>query len=179
MTETAAPAPATPKAKKPAKAKKPSTHPGYSEMVKQAITSLSEKNGSSRQAIVKYILKNFKLSTNEKAVTVQTKMALRRDVASGVLKQSKGTGASGSFKIGAKKEEKKAKAKKSTKSKVKPKAAKKSPKKPTNKSKKVKKPRAPKPQKSKSPKKAAKRVAKPKKVTKPKKAKATKKAAKK
>ena len=38
--------------------KKPAEHPKYSEMIAAAIVALKERNGSSRQAIVKYIAKN-------------------------------------------------------------------------------------------------------------------------
>ena len=49
----------TPKAAKKkaaAKPKKPAAHPKYSEMIQQAVTSLKERGGSSRQAILKYVL---------------------------------------------------------------------------------------------------------------------------
>lgn len=85
----------TPKAKKPA-AKKPASHPTYSSMIVDAIKALKERTGSSRQAIVKYITANNKVGEN---VNVQTKLALKRAVASGLIKQVKGTGASGSFKV--------------------------------------------------------------------------------
>src|SRR6218665_1684072 len=44
-----------------AKKKTPADHPKYSEMTRLALTSLKERGGSSRQAILKYILKNFKV----------------------------------------------------------------------------------------------------------------------
>ena len=149
------PAPAP--AKKATKPKDSPAHPKYSEMVTEAVTSLKERGGSSRQAILKYICKNFNVGDNEIAVNARVKTALRSGVKNEVLKQSKGTGASGSFKLGEA-------AKKAPKPKVvKPKAAK---------PKKVKTPvKAAKPKKTKkSPKKAD----KPKKVKKsvtPKKAK--------
>ncbi|ELU00319.1 hypothetical protein CAPTEDRAFT_165663 [Capitella teleta] len=152
---------AAPKAKKAAKPKKPAAHPKYSEMVQAAVTSLKERGGSSRQAILKYIVKNFNVGTEEKTVNTHLKLALRAGVAKGTLKQSKGTGAAGSFRMGEVKAEKPKKA-------TKPKAAAK-PKKAA-----AKKPKAKKSAKT-TPKKAA---AKPKKAAKksPKKA-ATKKAA--
>ena len=85
--------------KKKTVTKKPAEHPKYSEMIVKAITELKERNGSSRQAIVKYIKANFKVG--EKAENM-TKLALKKGVASGILKQVKGTGASGSFKLGEK-----------------------------------------------------------------------------
>lgn len=158
-----APAPVQKAAKKKAsKPKKPSSHPKYSEMIKQAITCLKERGGSSRQALLKYIVANFNVGKDEKTVNNHLKLALRAGVKNNTLKQSKGTGASGSFRLGDKSEKvKKAKAKKVKK----PKAAKpKSPakakktkaKKPAG-EKKAKKPAA---KKAKSPAKKAKSPAK-------------------
>lgn len=175
MADTAAPV-ATPKpAKKKAaaKPKKPADHPKYSQMIQEAVKSLKERGGSSRQAILKYVMANFKVG-DEKQANTHLKMALKAGVKNGALKQSKGTGASGSFRLGEKKAEKKPK--KATKPKAaKPKKAKspKKAKKPAAKKPAAKKPaakKAAKPKKAKTPKKAA---AKPKKATKsPKKAKA-------
>ena len=168
MSDDAAPAPAPAKApakpktpkKKSSKPKVPAAHPKYNEMVKQAVSALKERGGSSRQAILKYIIKNFKVG-NEKTANTHLKLALRAGVKNGSLKQSKGSGASGSFKLGTveKKPKKAAKAKKPKSDK--PKTAKKPA------AKKAKKPAA---KKAKSPKKAAKpkKTAKPKKATKPK-----------
>merc|ERR1712048_588066 len=123
------------KAKKPAAPKKPAEHPKYAVMVAAAITSLKERGGSSRQAILKYISANYKVGDNPTAVNARVKTALKAGVKSGAIKQAKGTGASGSFKLGEKpKAEKKAKKvvkkPKSPKKAAKPKkaAAKKSPK---------------------------------------------------
>ena len=152
MAESAAPAKkAAAKAKKPAK---PSTHPKFSEMITAAITALKSKKGVSAAAIKKYILANYKVEA--KSVGTFTKVALKRLVASGAVKQVKGTGASGSFKLAekAEKPKKKVAAKKATKS---PKKATKSPKKAVKKTttKKAKKPAA-----KKSPKKTVKKAAK-------------------
>lgn len=154
----AAPAPVvakSPKKKAAAKPKKPAAHPKYSDMIRQAITGLKERGGSSRQAILKYIMKNFNVGKDEKTVNSHLKLSLRAAIKNGSLKQNKGSGASGSFSIGKKAEK---------------------PKKP----KKVKKPKAAKPKKAKKPKaaKKPKSAAKPKKVkaaAKPKKAAAAKK----
>ena len=43
---------------------KPSSHPKYSEMIAMAITALKERTGSSRQAILKYILASFEVNGN-------------------------------------------------------------------------------------------------------------------
>ncbi|XP_063588885.1 histone H1-delta-like [Penaeus indicus] len=82
-------------------AKRPSVkraHPKYSEMVAAALRALKERNGSSRQAILKFILASFQVE-DEKVAGVHLKQALRRGVADGSLQQTKGTGASGSFKL--------------------------------------------------------------------------------
>merc|ERR1712226_209123 len=165
----AAPAKAPAKAKKAAKPKKPAAHPKYIEMITKAITAQKERGGSSRQKILAYVCANFKV--DKAGANTHVKIALRNGVKSGALKQSKGTGASGSFRVGEKnaakkpkkpaakkaKKPKKAAAKKPAAKKAKsPKKAKKSP------AKKAAKPKA-KPAKKaakKSPKKAAKKAAK-------------------
>lgn len=77
-------------------AAKPPAHPKYIDMIAAAVTALKERNGSSRQAIVKYIKANYKVGDS---ADVHVKMALKRGVAGGTLLQPKGTGASGSFKL--------------------------------------------------------------------------------
>ena len=148
------------KKKKAAKPKKPATHPKYSEMIKQALSNLKERGGSSRQAILKYIIANFKVGNDAKIVNSHLKLALRAGVKNGTLKQSKGTGASGSFRLGEKAAAKKPAAKKAKK----PAAKKAEKKKPAAKKAKAKKPAA---KKAKSPKKAAAKKS-PKKASKPK-----------
>lgn len=71
-------------------------HPKYSEMVAAAILALKERNGSSRQAIYKYVKSQYKVGEN---CEVQIKTALKRGVTKGTLVQTKGTGATGSFKL--------------------------------------------------------------------------------
>lgn len=93
MAETSA-APA--KAKKTPKPKKPASHPKYSEMIKAAIVHDASRNGASRQSIQKYVKKNYKVGDN---VDVQIKLALKRLVENGMLRQTRGMGASGSFKL--------------------------------------------------------------------------------
>ena len=90
----------SPKKKVAAKLKKPAAHPKYSEMFGKAIAALKERGGSSRQAILKYIMANFNVGKDAKTVNVHFKLSLRAGVKNKSLKQSKGTGASGSFKIG-------------------------------------------------------------------------------
>ena len=85
-----------PKTSKPKKAKAPAGHPAYNDMVSAAIAALKERNGSSRQKILKYIQSNYKVA---EGFEVHVKMALKRQVQKGVLVQTKGTGVSGSFKV--------------------------------------------------------------------------------
>ena len=188
MADVAAPAksPAK-KAAKPRKPAKPAAHPKYSVMIAAAIASLKERSGSSRQAVLKYILANYKVGNELTKINARVKAALKAGVKAGTLKQAKGTGASGSFRLGEKKVAAVKKPKAATKKPAakKPKAAgaakkAKSPKKAAAKKPKVakspKKVAVKKPQKAKSP--AKKATAKPKKAKTPKKA-AAKKAAKK
>ena len=145
--------------KKKAAAKKPADHPKYLDMIVAAIVALKERTGSSRQAIKKYITANYKVGDS---AGTHLKLALKRGVASGALKQVKGTGASGSFKVA----EKPKPAKKAAKKPAKKPAAKK----PAKKTAAKKKPAAKKPAAKKSkatPKKAAKKPAAKKAAKKP------------
>ena len=155
--------------------KKPMAHPKYIEMVEAAVGSLKERSGSSRQAIEKYIKANYAVADN---AGVHMKQAIKRGVIGGQLKQVKGTGASGSFKLADKpKKAPKKKAltgkKPAAKKAKRPAAAKKAAKKPAAK-KATKKPAA-----KKTPKKAAKKPAKKAAVKKPAAKKVAKKAGKK
>ena len=136
----------SPVKKKPAAPKKPAEHPPYLEMIKAAIVALKERNGSSRQAIEKYIKANYKVGE----VGSHLKTALKRGAASGTLIHTKGVGASGSFKV-PKEEKKKKPAKKP--------AAKKPAKKPAAKKSAAKKPAAKKKTATKSPSKKPKKSA--------------------
>lgn len=174
MSSPAAPSPAKKKAEKKVAAKKVADHPKYVDMIAAAIGSLKERSGSSRQAILKYVTANYKVSDS---ASTHVKLALKRGVAGGQLKQVKGAGASGSFKLAEKpKAVKKAVKKPAAKKPVAKKAKKPAAKKATPK--KAKKPAAKKatPKKTKKP--AAKKAAKkatPKKVVKKKAAKKAKK----
>ena len=97
MSETA-PSPKKAATKVAAKAtpKKPAEHPKYAEMISAAVGALKERKGSSRQAILKYINANYKVG---EGASTHVKLALKRGVAGGTLKQVKGSGASGSFKL--------------------------------------------------------------------------------
>jgi histone H1/5 len=147
VQQQAAPVKVAKQAKKPAasKPKAAAKHPKFREMILEAIKKLGERSGSSRQAIVKYVVSNF--AVDEKAANQHTKLALKAGVKQGWLKQAKGVGASGSFRIGeaAKAAPKKVVKKVAPKPKTaKPKVAKASSK-PKKNVKKVVKPKAPKP----------------------------------
>ena len=158
MSDAAAPAKApAKKAAKPRKPAKPAEHPKYNVMIAAAITALKERGGSSRQAVLKYIMANYKVGNEVTKINARVKSALKAGVKAGTLKQAKGTGASGSFRLG----EKKVAAAKPKKAK-KPKVAAKKPKAAA-----VKKPKSPKKKTAaKKPKSPAKKAAKPKKVAK-------------
>lgn len=100
MTETSAAASLPASAAKAAKAKAPRakpTHPPTNEMVHGAIKGLKERGGSSLIAIKKYIAANYKVDVEKLAPFI--KKALKTGVTSGALVQTKGKGASGSFKL--------------------------------------------------------------------------------
>jgi len=146
-----------PKAVASKKSKAPSNHPKYLEMAESAIGALKERNGSSRQAVHKYILAHFNVGHDVKAVNTHLKQALKRGVALGKLRHVKGQGASGSFKLADSKPVAKPAAVKNPKPSVaaKPKVEKKPKKKSVTKPKKAKEsPKKAKPSKKKSPKKA-------------------------
>merc|ERR1712243_472457 len=128
---------------KVAKPKPAAQHPAYNVMIAAAITALNDKTGSSRGAILKYIIANNKVDATKAAT--QVRLALKRGVAKGVLKTAKDSGkGAGSYKL-----VKNAKPEKAVKKSKKP-AAKKD-KKPA--AKKVKKPAAAKKAKKAAPKK--------------------------
>ncbi|XP_054929441.1 histone H1-like [Dermacentor andersoni] len=185
-TSTAAAAPAaslapqSPKKKAARGAGKPRTtasHPKVSAMVNASIGELKERGGSSLQAIKKHMAATYKVDVEKLSPFIRK--YLKSAVTSGALVQTKGKGASGSFKLAAGAaagEKKKAKAagvvKKAAKKPAK-KTPKKSPKKApkkvaVKKAKPAKKPKAEKkaslPKKPKKP--AAKKAATPKKAAK-------------
>jgi histone H1/5 len=89
--EKAPAAPKAPKSPKPKKAaaKTAGAHPPYLEMVVAAVKALKERSGSSRQAILKYILANYAVGTDPKAANLHLKQALKRGVTTGALKNTK------------------------------------------------------------------------------------------
>ena len=175
-TEAAATPAATPKKTKSTKPKKPKTapqHPKVAEMVNTAISTLKEKGGSSLQAIKKYIASHYKVDVDKLSPFI--KKYLKNAVVSGALVQTKGKGASGSFRTSSQTKEKSSKPKSlapKAKKAVKPASAKK-PAKPKT-PKKAAAAKKPKVKTAKSPKKS--KAVKPK-APKPKKTKAVKKPA--
>merc|ERR1739846_68919 len=120
---------AAPKVKK---AKVPAAHPPYASMITAAIKALGDKKGSSRQAILKYVVVNNKVDAAKAAVRVR--LALKKMIAAKkvVAAAAAGKKGAGSFKLPAKapkvkkaKKPKKPKAKKAAKPKAKKPAAKK------------------------------------------------------
>jgi histone H1/5 len=171
MTDSASPSVAAAKPASPKKAKtaskKPMDHPPVANMVNDAIKALKERGGSSSQAIKKYIAANNKCDVEKLAPFI--KRYLKSAVAKGGLVQTKGKGASGSFKLKEKavstKPKKAAAPKKKAAGEKKPKTPKKkkaAAKKPAG----EKKPKTPKKKKASSP--AAKKPKSAKKATKPK-----------
>merc|ERR1712156_524252 len=150
---------AAPKAKKAAKAKAPAAHPPYATMIAAAIKGLGDKKGSSRQAILKYIVANYKVDAAKAAVRVR--LALKKMIAAKkvVAAAAAGKKGAGSFKLPAKEPKaKKPKAKKPKKVKKAKKPAAKKPKKAAKKPS-AKKPAAKKAAKKPAAKKAAKKPA--------------------
>lgn len=96
-----------------------SNHPPTSEMVDASISTLKERGGSSVAAIKKHIAATYKVDVAKLAPFI--KKYIKGAVVKGHLLQTKGKGASGSFKLSAAKKPKKSAAAAS----VKPKAAKK------------------------------------------------------
>ncbi|KAG8507278.1 Histone H1.1 [Galemys pyrenaicus] len=111
MSETAPPAPAVStlpekpvagkKAKKPAKAvaaaaKKKPAGPSVSELIVQAVSSSKERSGVSLAALKKALAAaGYDVEKNNSRI----KLGLKSLVGKGTLVQTKGTGASGSFKL--------------------------------------------------------------------------------
>jgi histone H1/5 len=69
--------------------KKPSEHPPYLAMIKEAIAQLKERNGSSRQALKKYCKSNFK-GLKDDSFDRLFNSALSKGVKAGELVQPKG-----------------------------------------------------------------------------------------
>nr|VZI04863.1 unnamed protein product [Spirometra erinaceieuropaei] len=94
---TAAPAPVLAVIKVPKTAKKHAARPPFGQMIVEAIGALQGRNGSSRQAILKYIKVHHNMG--EKVAGARLRRALVAATVAGKLVQTKGSGASGSFKL--------------------------------------------------------------------------------
>ncbi|CCD74158.2 Histone H1.2 [Caenorhabditis elegans] len=94
-------APKAPKSKttKEPKAKVAAAHPPFINMVTAAISSLKERKGSSKIAILKYITANYKVGDQLTKINSRLRAALNKGVASKALVQSVGNGASGRFRV--------------------------------------------------------------------------------
>jgi hypothetical protein len=93
------------KKKKVKKPKKPATHPPFKTMITQAIAALKDRLGSSRQAILKFIMeKYFPKDADEAFVRRHLNSALARGHEQKWLHHAPGH--SGSFKLAPKKERK-------------------------------------------------------------------------
>nr|XP_045586920.1 histone H1-like [Procambarus clarkii] len=66
-------------------------------MVLAAVAALKDRKGSSLQAIKKYVVANNKVEAAKIAIYIRR--FLKKAVADGILVQTKGSGASGSFKL--------------------------------------------------------------------------------
>merc|ERR1711963_607168 len=131
------------KTKKAAKPKAPAAHPKYSVMIAAAITALKERTGCSRQAILKYVIANYKVDAAKAAIHLRT--ALKAGIKKGSLKMAKESGkGAGKFKL-VKVEKPKKAAKKPAAKKPAAKPKKAAAKKPAAKPKAAKKPAAKKP----------------------------------
>ena len=150
---------AAPKVKKATKPKVPAAHPPYATMIAAAIKGLGDKKGSSRQAILKYVVANNKVDAAKAAVRVR--LALKKMIESKkvVAAAAAGKKGAGSFKLPAAEKKPKAEKVKKPKAKKAKKPAKKAAKKPAAK-KAAKKPAAKKAAKKPAKKPAAKKAAK-------------------
>ncbi|XP_031561048.1 histone H1-like [Actinia tenebrosa] len=75
-----------------------SQHPKYADMVLAAVKALGGK-GASRQAINKYVVKEFNLTENKHHHAMLNQALKRCSAPKGTLVHSKGKGAAGSFKV--------------------------------------------------------------------------------
>ena len=87
--------PAKSPAKKKVAVKK--DHPKYKDMIAAAIKELANKKGSSKVAISKYILANYKVGDQRHDTNL--KAALLRELKAGTIVKKSGIGCAGSFKF--------------------------------------------------------------------------------
>ncbi|XP_037731078.1 histone H1-like [Drosophila subpulchrella] len=99
MSDSAVATSASPVAAPPKGEKGPPSHPPTQQMVDASIKNLKERGGSSLLAIKKYITATYKCDAQKLAPFI--KKYLKSAVVNGKLIQTKGKGASGSFKLSA------------------------------------------------------------------------------
>ncbi|KAL7828415.1 hypothetical protein SRHO_G00320490 [Serrasalmus rhombeus] len=168
MSEAAlAPAAAPAKTPKRRSTKTKRVGPSVSDLILKVVSANKERKGTSLAALKKGLAASgYDVVKN----SFRVRLAVRRLIANGSLVQTKGTGASGSFKIGQKaakkkkavKKAKKPRAKKAKRTRAKkPAAAKKSPKKTKRKTRSPKKAKRPGTKKTKSPRKTTRRTRAP------------------
>ena len=75
------------------------SHPPYINMVKEAITATNPTEGTSRQAIIKYIRANYNVGHPLSTISKQVSDTLNIHCSMGDLVRATGYGASGSFKL--------------------------------------------------------------------------------
>ncbi|VDD75398.1 unnamed protein product [Mesocestoides corti] len=73
------------------------THPPFTKMIVDAISALKEKGGSSRQAIIKYIIAHY--NVEDKVAKASVRRGLKSATSAGKIVCVKGAGAVGSFKV--------------------------------------------------------------------------------
>jgi histone H1/5 len=76
----------------------PSAHPPYAEMVMEAIVNLKNRKGSSRSAIRKFINERYNIPEKFN-INAHLRQALKHGITNGTLKQMKGSGSNGFFKL--------------------------------------------------------------------------------
>ncbi|KAL2375682.1 hypothetical protein RJ035_008350, partial [Blastomyces gilchristii] len=78
--------------KKAVTSKPTATHASYRDMIKDAIINLKERNGSSRQALKKYVQANNRINvTSQSAFDAQFNRAVKTGVEKGDFTQPKGS----------------------------------------------------------------------------------------
>ncbi|WKY13537.1 hypothetical protein Q1695_004407 [Nippostrongylus brasiliensis] len=75
------------------------SHPTYLTMIKGAVLALNESKGASKPAILKYLAQHYQLGENLPKINNHLCTALRKALRDGNIEQTKGHGASGSFKV--------------------------------------------------------------------------------
>ena len=121
------------------KSKTPAAHPGFTKMITEAIVALKSRTGSSRAAILKYIIATYKVDAANPTINVC--ISLERMVESGALKMARESGkGAGCYRVVKVEKPKKVKAKKPAVKKAAKKPAAKKTKKPAKKA--AKKPAA-------------------------------------